>query len=379
MYFVVLLGIVSLLGDIAYEGARSVMGPYLGILGADASLIGLIVGIGELSGYALRLLSGYLADRLKIYWALVFVGYGLLVSMPLLALASHWEVAALLFILERIGKAIRTPARDTLLSHATKKVGRGWGFAVHEALDQIGAIIGPLIFSLAFLSHMGYRQGFALLGMPVLLLLVTLSLARRKFPLPFMLEVDEEPGKPVKESKLPRVFWFYVVFTLFSVAGFVNFPLISYHIKTQSLMADAQIPVIYAIAMAVDGVAALIVGRVYDKIGIASLVIIPLLSLAIPPLVFGASVKLVFIGMVLWGVVLGIQETIMRAAIADLAPLGRRGFAYGMFNTIHGVALFTGSAVLGMLYELCSSYIFIFVVITELVSIFFLFRLRRAV
>jgi MFS family permease len=307
MYFIILLGIVSLFGDVTYEGARSVAGPYLATLGASASVVGLVAGIGEFVGYALRLASGHLADRTKAYWLLTFVGYGLLVSVPLLAFAGYWQLAALLIILERMGKAIRSPARDTMLSYATKEVGRGWGFAVHEALDQIGAIIGPVVFSLVFLFHGGYREGFTLLWIPALLTLVVLAIARKKVPLPEELEAREEIGKDNGERKLPRVFGFYTVFTLLSMAGFANFQLISYHLKVQAIVPDAQIPITYAIAMGVDALAALLAGKTYDRIGLVSLLAVPLLTLPIPFLVFSHSYSLVLIGMVLWGVVMGIQ------------------------------------------------------------------------
>jgi len=379
MHFIILLGIVSLFGDVTYEGARSVAGPYLATLGASASVVGLVAGIGEFAGYALRLASGYLADRTKAYWLLTFIGYGLLLSIPLLAFAGYWQLAALLIILERMGKAIRSPARDTMLSYATKEVGRGWGFAVHEALDQIGAIIGPVVFSLVFLFHGGYREGFTLLWIPALLTLVVLAIARKKVPLPEELEAREETGKENGERKLPRVFWFYTAFTLVSVAGFANFQLISYHLKVQAIVPDAQIPIIYAIAMGIDALAALLIGKTYDKTGLMSLLTVPLLTLPIPFLVFSHSYSLVLIGMALWGVVMGIQETIMRAAIADLAPVERRGFAYGIFNTAYGAGLFLGAALMGQLYELSINYLILFAVVMELISIPLFFLVRRAV
>jgi MFS family permease len=329
-------------------------------------------------GYALRLASGYLADRTKAYWLLTFIGYGLLLSIPLLAFADYWQLAAVLIILERMGKAIRSPARDTMLSYATKEVGRGWGFAVHEALDQIGAIIGPIIFSIVLLSHGGYREGFTLLWIPALLTLAVLALARKKVPSPQKLEAPEETGRQSIKNELPRVFWFYTVFTLLSVAGFANFQLISYHLKVESIVPDAQIPIMYAIAMAVDAVAALVVGKTYDKIGLISLLAVPLLTLPIPFLAFSHSYSLALMGMVLWGVVMGIQETIMRAAIADLTPVERRGFAYGIFNTAYGAGWFVGGALMGLLYELSINYLILFAVVTELISIPLLFVVKRA-
>jgi MFS family permease len=378
VYFIILLGIVSLFGDVTYEGARSVTGPYLATLGASASVVGLVSGIGEFVGYALRLASGHLADRTKAYWLLTFIGYGLLVSIPLLAFAGNWQLAAVLIVLERMGKAIRSPARDTMLSYATKKVGRGWGFAVHEALDQVGAIIGPLAFSLVLVSHDNYREGFTVLWIPALLTLAVLAIARRKFPVPQNLEAPGETSRQNVQGKLPRVFWLYTIFTLFSVAGFANFQLISYHLKAQSIVPDAQIPLIYAVSMGVDALAALLVGKTYDRIGLVSLLAVPLLTLPIPFLAFSHSYSLVLIGMALWGVVMGIQETIMRAAIADLTPIERRGFAYGIFNTVYGAGWGLGGVVMGLLYGHSISYLILFAVVMELISIPLFLSVRRA-
>ncbi|HUW46563.1 MAG TPA: MFS transporter [Dehalococcoidia bacterium] len=378
MYFIILLGIVSLFGDVTYEGARSVTGPYLATLGASPGVVGLVAGVGEFVGYALRLASGYLADRTRAYWLLTFVGYGLILSIPLLAFAGHWQLAVVLIILERVGKAIRSPARDTMLSYATKKVGRGWGFAVHEALDQIGAVIGPVVFSLVLLFHGDYSEGFTLLWIPALLTLAVLAIARKKVPSPQKLEAPGETSRPNIQGKLPRVFWFYTVFTLFSMAGFANFQLISYHLKVQAIVPDAQIPMMYAIAMGVDALAALLVGKTYDKIGLILLLAIPLLTLPIPFLAFSHSYSLVLISIVLWGVVMGIQETIMRAAVADLTSVERRGFAYGVFNTALGAGWLLGGALMGLLYEISINYLILFAVVMELISIPLFFVVRRA-
>jgi MFS family permease len=367
--FIILLGIVSLFGDATYEGARSVTGPYLYTLGASYGVIGSVAGIGEFVGYSLRLASGYIADRTGAYWLLTFIGYGLLISIPLLAFTSYWQLAAVLIILERIGKAIRNPARDTMLSYATKKVGRGWGFAVHEALDQVGAIIGPIVLSVVLLSHDTFQQGFMFLGIPALLTLVVLAVARQRFPSPVKLEIPEGPSKETTETRLPRIFWLYTAFTLVSAAGFANFQLISTHLAAKTIVSGAQIPIIYAIAMAVDGVTALVVGRTYDRIGLTSLLAIPLLTLPIPFLAFSTSYSSVLIGMALWGVVLGVQETIMRAAVADLTPVERRGFAYGIFNTMYGAGWAVGGVVMGLLYSHSISYLIMFSVAMELASI----------
>jgi predicted MFS family arabinose efflux permease len=378
VYFIILLGIVSLFGDVTYEGARSVTGPYLATLGASPSVVGLVAGIGEFVGYGLRLASGYLVDRTKAYWILTFIGYGLLLSIPLLAFAGYWQLAAVLIILERMGKAIRSPARDTMLSYAAKGVGRGWGFAVHEALDQIGAVIGPIVFSLVLLFHGDYSEGFTLLWIPALLTLAVLAIARKKVPSPQKLEAPGETSRQNIQGKLPKVFWLYTIFTLFSVAGFANFQLISYHLHAQGIVPDAQIPMMYAIAMGVDALAALLVGKTYDRIGLISLLTVPLLTLPIPFLAFSHSYSLVLISIILWGVVMGIQETIMRAAIADLTPVERRGFAYGVFNTVYGAGWLLGGALMGQLYEPSINYLILFAVVMELISIPLFFLVRRA-
>ena len=373
MQFIVLMGFVSLFGDITYEGVRSITGPYLGMLGASAAMIGLVAGIGEFLGYALRMVSGFFADRSKAYWPLTFLGYGLLVSIPLLAFTSHWQLAALFIILERVGKAMRSPARDTILSYATKEVGRGWGFGIHEAMDQIGAILGPLIFSAAFILKGGYRQGFSILWIPVILTLIVLFVAKGEVPLP---EKMEDAAQDKNGEKLSPLFWLYTLFTFLCVTGFANFALIAFHFSATSIVPGAQIPLFYCLAMAVDGAVALIIGKTYDKIGLKALIFLPILTAPIPFFAFSHSYALALVSAVLWGAVMGIHETIMRAAIADLTHISKRGTAYGIFNTAYGLAWFVGSATMGLLYGVSIVYIGIFVVVMELSSlpVFFLVK-----
>ena len=377
-HFIILLGVVSLFGDITYEGARSVTGPFLLTLGANAAIVGLVAGVGESIGYALRLVSGLIADRTKAYWVLVFIGYGLILSIPLLALANIWQVAAIFIILERTGKAIRTPARDTILSHATKKVGRGWGFGIHEALDQVGAFAGPLVFSAVFFLGAGFKEGFTILWIPAILTLFILALAKKKVPSPEKLEV---PSGKLKEGSLktglPGVFWWYSLFIFLAVAGFASFPLISFHFKNYSIFPISLIPLLYAVAMGVDALMALAIGKIYDKRGLASLAIIPILTVCIPPLVFSKNFSLALIAIFLWGAVMGAHETIMRAALADLIPLERRGFAYGIFNTLYGVSWLFGGVVMGLLYEVSLGWLILFGATMEIACLPAFFLLRR--
>ena len=377
MQVIVLMGLVSLFGDITYEGARSITGPYLALLGASAAVVGFVAGAGEFIGYALRLVSGYVADRTEQYWTMTILGYGLLVSIPLIAFAGHWELAAVLLISERAGKAIRSPSRDAILSHATKQVGRGWGFAIHEALDQVGAIIGPLLFTAVFIFNGGYQQGFTLLWAPVILTIIILFVARMKVPSPERLEHADGLERAEDKGKLPRIFWLYMAFIIVTVIGFANFQIISYHLKVGSVVPDMEIPIFYAVAMGVDGLVALIIGKTYDKIGIRALIAIPVLTIPIPLLAFTHSYGLALAGVVLWGAVMGIHETIMRAAIADMTPIARRGIAYGIFNTAYGASWFVGSAAMGLMYEFSMTYIIALVLIAEIASLPLFFVMRR--
>ncbi|KPL88332.1 MFS transporter [Ardenticatena maritima] len=350
--FILLLGLVSLLADVTYEGARSITGPYLALLGAGAGIVGLVAGAGELIGYALRLVFGVLADRTRRYWAFTIVGYALnLLAVPLLALANSWEIAAALIVLERTGKAIRAPARDTLLSHATEQTGRGWGFGLHEAMDQIGALLGPLVVA-GILARMGnYRLAFAALAVPAVLAMVALFTARALYPAPEMLGKNRPSASTTSRRLLPRTFWLYLIASVFIAAGYADFPLLAFHFERTNLMPATWIPLMYAVAMATDAITALIFGRLYDRLGLRILALSVALSLFFAPLVFLGNVAVVFVGVVLWGVGLGAQESIMRAAVADLVPSAQRGTAYGLFNAAYGFAWFVGSAIIGLLYE----------------------------
>ncbi|KQC05659.1 MAG: MFS transporter [Methanoculleus sp. SDB] len=345
---IILFGIVSMFGDIIYEGARSVTGPYLYVLGASALVVGIVAGLGEFLGYALRLVSGYVTDTTGRYWAVTFLGYGMLIAVPFLAFAGRWEIAAALFIVERMGKGIRAPAKDAILSNITVTVGRGWGFGIHEAMDQIGAIIGPLIFTAAFVLRGDFQVAFILLFIPFFLMITALVIARRNVPDP----VSMESALTCQEQETQAgALLRFAIFTAFTMAGFAAFPLIAYHFTATGIVPDAEIPLYYAIAMGVDAVVALIVGRAYDRFGVSVLFILPLLGLVIPVAAFSTSALYVFIAVVLWGAAMGVQETILRAAVADYTHISKRCTAYGIFNTVYGAAWFIGSVFIGWAYE----------------------------
>jgi len=352
---IIILGIVALLGDIIYEGARSISGPYLLTLGASAVLVGTITGAGEFLGYAVRLISGRVADSTRMYWVLTALGYGMLITVPLLAFTGSWEMAAVLFILERIGKGIRSPPKDTILSHATAPIGRGMGFGIHELLDQIGAVAGPVILAVALAGTGTYKEGFLLLFIPFIILIGLVLVAWRLLPDP----VSFEKGHIALYSEatgIGREFIMFSVFTLLCTAGFLSFPLISFHALQTGLMVAYEIPLLYAGAMLVDAAIAPIAGRLYDTKGSILLLPIPLIGIILPFLGFGMGRELIFLSAILFGISMGIQETVLRAAIADRIHISKRGTAYGIFNTIYGAGFFIGGILVGWMYENYTAY-----------------------
>jgi len=360
------LGLVSLLADVTYEGARSIVGPYLAILGASAFTIGFVSGFSELLGYTLRLASGSLVDRFRRYWSILILGYFInLVSVPLLAIAGRWEVAALLVFAERLGKAIRTPARDVVLSYASSNIGLGKGYALHEVLDQVGAILGPFIVAAVFLSGGGYREGFALLAVPAALALITLSLVARAHPKPERMEKVSE-GLPAPKGL--GVIKAYLLFVGFSVAGFAPYQLIAYHMSALGF-TDAAIPLLFSLAMGVDAVAALLVGRYFDRFGLSLLVAIPIFTALVTPLAFSGKQLLIASSSVLWGVVMGMHETILRAGVAKILSAPKRGVGFGALNAVLGLSWFIGGSAMGWLYGAGYWYVVAFSLLLELCSI----------
>lgn len=371
-YFIVLLGLVSLFSDMTYEGARSITGPFLAFLGASATTVGFTAGLGEFVGYALRLISGWILDRTKKYWIILFIGYAInLFAVPALALVEGWEWAVMLILLERIGKAIRTPARDTMLSYATFKVGRGLGFGIHEAMDQIGAVMGPLIVALVFYLKGSYKEAFGVLLIPALITIFVLVVAKKLYPAPEKLEIKTVT---LEKTAFSKVFWLYLIGISLWGAGYVDFALISYHLKKTLIIPEEWIPIFYATAMGMDALSALILGYLFDKKGLRVIFVAIFLSMGFVPLVFLGNFYACFLGMVLWGIGLGAQESIARATVSVLVPKEKRGSGYGIFNTSFGLAWFVGSFILGILYDISLPILILFSISTQLLAILFIIR-----
>jgi MFS family permease len=379
--FVVGFGVVSALADVVYEGARSVVGPYLGSLGASALVVGLITGAGEAAALVLRLFTGRLSDRTGRPWPQTVVGYALTaVCVPLVALTGNLAAAGLLYNGERVGKAVRTPARDTMLAHASAEIGRGYAFGLHEALDQVGAMTGPLLIGAVLALGGDYRLAFLLLAVPGALALVALTRLRSRAPDP----LAWEPAAKVAEKKrlrleagLSRRFWQYAAFSAMTMLGFSTWAVLAFHLTERHLTSAAVVPVLYAAAMGAASLAAVAFGRVYDRVGMRGLLALPVLAAAVPLLSFSSTTVLFVLGAVVWGAAMGLHDSTMRAAVADLVPAHRRGAGFGTFTAVYGLAWLVGSVVIGWLYERGVGEAITFVVVVQAVALVLLVPVLR--
>ena len=370
LHFIILIGVLSFFADFTYEGSRSVLGPFLAALAANATVVAVVTGFGELAGYGLRLVSGRLSDRTGRYWPITIIGYVVqMTSVPALALATNWPTAAGLIILERVGKAIRNPPRDVMLSQAAKSVGGyGWAFGLHEALDQFGALVGPLMVA-AILAHGGnFRLAFATLLIPALINLSLVLVARLVYRSPK--DFDDGVDTFSDTNSFPKSFWIYLAGAALVAAGFADYPVIAFHFTRTGSVPSDWIAAFYAIAMAVSGTGSLVFGRLYDRFGFSVLIILTLVSAAFAPLVFFGQFWFALVGAAVWGLGMGVHESIIPAAVAPMVSMSRRASAFGLFTAGYGAAWFVGSAIIGILYDHASiPAVVAFCVLTELIAV----------
>jgi predicted MFS family arabinose efflux permease len=366
--FVLTIGILSFFADFTYEGSRSILGPYLLSLQASAAVVGIVTGFGELLGYSLRLASGRLADASGKFWPITIFGYVLqMASVPALALTHGLPAAATLIILERVGKAIRNPPRDVMLSHAAKRVGGyGWVFGLHEALDQSGAMCGPLAVAAVLAWRADYHLAFAALVVPAAINLTLVGIARWIYPRP----QDLESTPPSVQAKgLPGVYWTYLAGAALVAVGFADYPLIAYHFDHADTLSNQSIAVFYAVAMAVSGAGSLVLGRLFDRYGFGVLIALTLIGTLYAPLVFLGGFWSALLGAAIWGLGMGVHESIIPAAVAPMVARERRASAFGLFTAVYGVFWFLGSAAIGILYDWSLPATVVFCVAAELAAV----------
>jgi hypothetical protein len=372
--FIICLGIVSLFADMTYEGAHSSVGAFLKDLGATAAQVGILAGLGEMLGASLRYFSGRLADRTRAYWTLTMLGYAMnVIAVPALAFAGSWKIAALLVIAERTGKAFRGPARDVLLSGATQEVGHGWGFGLHSAMDQTGAVIGPLVMVLAVKRAGSFAPAFLWLAFPAVGTMLALLVARLLNP------VQDPKGKSGGPQTMPHVFWMYVAAAGLLAFGVVDWALLAFHFEKNDFFVPSTIPLLYGGAMAINGLTALAFGRMFDRYGLLILAIGILLSVAALPLGFLGGPTAAILAVGCWATGLGAQDACLRAGIAQVTSMNKRGRAFGAFNGVWGIAWFLGSALMGVLYGYSLLALVIAGVTAQLISVVMFLRLRKPI
>ena len=375
--FIVAFGIVSLWADMAYEGMRGISGPFLGSLGTSGAIVGAVAGIGELFGYLLRLGSGRLAERTGAYWPIALLGYTIqMAAVPALALAGTWWAAAVFIVIERSGKALRNPAANTMMSRAGEQIGQGWAFGLHEALDQTGALSGPLIASLVLALHHDYRAAFLWLGVPAFLTIASVVTVRARFP--YAGQIVRPPAQDADGDRLPRAFWLYAASAALVAFGFADYSLIAFHYAEAHIVGQAIVPIFYAAAMGISGVGSLVFGRWFDRSGLRVLVPGLLLGVIVAPLVFLGGFVTALIGTLAWGLSLGVHDAIMNAAVAQMVPAHARARAYGIFTAIYGIAWFIGSALEGLLYDVSIVGLVVVASAAELLAIIPLMMTLRA-
>ena len=388
MLFIILFGIVSLFSDMTHEGASSIRGAYLSLLGASAATIGFISGLGELIGYSMRYVFGKLTDKSRQYWPMTIAGYVLdIIAVPALALVGEhgWIAACVLLVIQRMGKAIKKPAKDTIMSFAASQEGVGKSFGIQELLDQIGAFIGPVLLYLVMLFKTEgttfeiYSTCFAALAIPGAITLILLIVTRCKFPNPEHFEPEPKEYIPFKMKK---EFILYIAGISLFAFGFIDYSIIIMHVsrtyshlasglsETSALVSTGSLPLLYAGAMLVDAVAALFFGMMYDKNGVKALVWSTVISAPFVVFVFAFdSVPMLLLGIALWGVGMGAQESILKAAVTSMVPKASRATGYGVFECSFGAFWFLGSWLMGVLYDVSIPAMIAVSVIAQLAAI----------
>ena len=368
--FIFLMGLVSLLADFTYEGAKGIIGPYLAHLGASALLISVISGLSELAGYWTRLFSGFVSDRFKSFWGITLLGYALnLFSVPLLGFVKGWQLAGFLVFLERFGKGLRTPTRDVLLSRATAFVGHGKGFGIHEFLDQVGAVLGPMFVGFMLFMGLGYKTAFLSLFVPAFLALLLLFLAKKHYGY-----ISDKEKERTQTANFNKNLYFYLFASCLVSLSFLQFPLVGFHLSQHQHLEEWKVALLFALAMGVDALSALIFGILYDRIGFLALSVGLIFGMLSPLFLFMFDQPI--LAMVLWGISLGVQESIMRSGVARLSSESSRGRAYGLFHFFFGLSAFLGGVLMGVLYETSKEILVLYSLALHLIAIGVITRLK---
>jgi MFS family permease len=372
--FVLMMGIVNLFGDMTYEGGASINGQFMALLGATALAISITAGLGEFLGYTLRPIAGYIADKTGKYWPITFIGFTInSFAVPAMVFAGNWPMAACFILLERIGRAIRKPTVEAMLSYTTAKHGRGWVYGLNTALDEIGATLGPLLIALVLFLKGNYRTGYALLFITSALVIFSLAVARKTYSIPSRLE-----KKMITQSgKFSRAYWFFMIAGTLFAAGMMSYELLSFHLITNKIIAINSIPLLLAFTTGSGVIVNIILGNLYDRFELLTVMGAVFLSSLFSFFLFFGGLCGVFIGLVLLGVAYATEDTLLTAIIAGVLPEGKRNLAFGLFYLGYGGGWLAGSIVTGLLYSWSLQYLVAFLMVTQLLSLPIFFMATR--
>ena len=365
-FLIIIIGIASFFADFTYESANSMFPQFFTHIGGSAFILGIVLGVSQFVGYAFRLVSGRLVDKTKAYWSVIFIGYAInLFAVPLLALSGNYFMAAILIFMEYFGKGIRVPPRDYVVSVAASSGKMGRAFAIQEGLDQAGAVAGPLSVAVILLySVESYRVAFALLGIPAVITLAVLVNA--------YLYYNKAKIKPIntydQEFLSSRQFLTYSSAIAVSAAGL--YPLAFVQVYSYLSISQYLVPIIFAVAMAGEGIFGVIFGLLYDKVG-RNLVFLGLvIPLFIPFLLLRDELGLFLVAGLFYGAATGIQDTSMRAVVGSMIQVENRVYSFGIFNAFYGFGLLVSDVVVGYLFH--SIHVIIAYVITVQIIAFVL-------
>lgn len=369
--FVLMMGVVNFFADFTYEGGRGVVGEFLGHLGASGAIVGIVAGGGELAGYAIRSVSGAIADRTGRYWIDAWIGYAInMLCVPALALVGAWPAAAGLVVGERIGRGIRKPVMSAVIAQAGRDMGGGGlAFGINQFLDQLGATVGPLVVAYAMVRGGGYTLGFGVLIVPAILTLIMLApanaLGRHLVPTP---SDAHEPA-----LKDPAAFRRYLIGGALMAAGFVDFALISLRFSRDHIVGAAAVSAWFAVAMLVAAVASPILGKLYDRFGGSVIAVGVALSAVASPMAFLGWGGVALAGAALWGFGTAVVDALLLALISSVITKRRGATTFGLFDLAFGLAWFGGSALAGVLLDHSMLALAVFSALLQLAAIpFFL-------
>ncbi len=345
-----LIGLISLVNDSASEMMYPLIPLYLsGVLMAGPRVLGLIEGVAEAIASLLKLWAGVMVDRSGRSKPWIIGGYGLAgLARPAIAFVGNWPLLLVLRVADRIGKAVRAAPRDALLAASISSTQRGLAFGLHRAMDNSGAVIGPLL-AWALLAHgLPLQQVFLWALLPgVACLLLTTGL--RDAPPP----AAPPPGFSWALASLPVPLRRYLaVVALFTLGNSSNMFLL---LRAKELgVAEAQVPLLWAAVSAVAALFSVPLGSLSDRVGRMRLLVVGYVAYA-----------LFYVGMAVWaepgwrlyllfglyGIFMAATEGVERALMADLAPVEQRGTAFGWLNLVMGAMLLPASLLFGALWE----------------------------